>query len=128
MSPLDSCPNCEAPSLKKGKIPLYVGGYYIGDFDGYWCPVCREEFLDPATVDEAEDAVTSHGLFGIVSRHAGICEPTLALRFSETSANAILEPSDASIVRVQHILCNVSRTEREDATEQISSISNIMTG
>jgi len=128
MSPLDVCPNCEAPSPKRGKIPLYVSGYYVGDFDGYWCPVCREEFLDPATVGEAEDSVMRHGLFGIVSRHASICEPTLAFRFSDTSANTILKPSDASIVGIQHVLCDVSRTQREDATEQISSISNVLTG
>jgi hypothetical protein len=128
MTLLDSCPNCEAPSPKRGKIPLYVGGYYVGDFDGYWCPVCHEEFLDPATVGAAEGAVIRHGLFGITSRYTGICEPALAFRFLDTTANTILEPSDASILNMQHVLCNVSRVQREDAEHHISSITNVMTG
>ena len=128
MNSFETCPNCESRDIRKGKIPLYVGGYYIDQFDGYWCPVCRQQFIDPAVIDKAQTSVKLSGLFGIAARQTSLLRPELGFNsFQLTTTNIERGEAQDSITMSRDMLFMIPENEPDGAGGQTYSLSNALT-
>jgi len=86
MNPFETCPNCGAPAPKRTKIKVQVAGSYVGEFEGYSCNKCGEEFLAPETLSKAQTQIKNRGLFGIALRQFEF--PQQMFRLDDRSSTA----------------------------------------
>lgn len=68
------CPFCGG-QIVQAKVRVAVSGCPMGEFDGYRCKKCGEEFLAERSLDLAHDEIVRAGMFGI-ARQTGLTIPT----------------------------------------------------
>lgn len=59
------CPECEKGFLQIKKVPYYLYGEKIGDFEGEVCTKCKAEFFNEGQEEQIEKEVKELGLLGL---------------------------------------------------------------
>ena len=62
-----NCPICKG-LLVKSKVRVAIAGSSVGNFDGYKCLKCGEEYLMEQSIQSAHEEIVRAGLFGILRR------------------------------------------------------------
>ena len=62
------CYVCEKGNLVKSKIPYYLYGVKIGDYDGERCKICNESFYNEKVFDKMTKKVKEMGLWGLETK------------------------------------------------------------
>lgn len=71
-----TCPICGG-QIVEAKVGVVISGLSMGQFDGYKCKKCGEEFLAEHSLDLAHEEIVRTGLFGI-ARETRLTLPTVA--------------------------------------------------
>lgn len=69
-----TCPMCGG-KIVEAKVRVAISGSPVGQFDGYRCERCGEEFLAERSLEPAHEEVVRSGLFGI-ERQTSLFFPT----------------------------------------------------
>lgn len=108
---LEKCPECEKGCLQKKKIPYYLYGIKIGDFEGEVCSKCDAKYFNEEQDMKIEEKVKSMNLWGLETeskiRQSGsslsITLPSKLVKFLNVKKGkeVMLIPEDEHTIRVR---------------------------
>lgn len=61
----EKCPECKKGYLENKKVPYFLYGQKIGDFEGEVCNKCKAEFFNEEQDEVIEKKVKELGLWGL---------------------------------------------------------------
>jgi hypothetical protein len=75
-----SCPICGG-LLVESKVRIAIAESPVGNFPGYRCSNCGEEFLAERSIQSAHEEILRAGLFGVLRRTPAV-NPVLTIPFT----------------------------------------------